>query len=204
MYDSAAVTYDEGAVLSASFSIQGAMRAREVSAMTRQSKIGLAIFGFALVAGLAVVRAQLMPPKQEQETERRVKEAEVPKAALETLKKHAGTHPIVEFSEEIEHGSRFYEGSWKADGGHVDVLVTETGDLVEIEEQVSAVPTAVMAAAERAAGKGAKMFFEKKTYIMYEIKYAKDGRRHEVLFSPDGRAHEHEDEQSGENEGDDD
>jgi hypothetical protein len=46
------------------------------------------------------------------------------------------------------------------------------------------------------------MFCEKKTLISYEIKFSKDGRRHEVLFAPDGRVLEKEIDE-GEEEGDD-
>ncbi len=149
---------------------------------------------------VAIVRA-FGPPK-EGESERRVKESEVPKAAMSTLKKHAGEHAITEFAEEIEHGCKYYEGSWKTTAGHVDVLVTEAGALVEIEEGVSAdsIPAAVAAAVEKSAGKGAKLRYEKKTMVMYEVKFEKDNRRHELVLSPDGREHEHEDEQAGKDE----
>ena len=71
------------------------------------------------------------------ETERKVTEAEVPKAALKALQKQARKAKITEFAEEIEHGSTFYEGSWKKKGGaEVDVLVTKDGALVEIEEKI--------------------------------------------------------------------
>ena len=128
--------------------------------------------------------------KREKETERRVTEAEVPKAALTALKKLAEGAEIVEFAEETEHGSTFYEGSWKvASGAKMDVLVTPTGDLVEIELGVAAddVPAAVLAAARKAAGKQAPLAFEKKTMLLYEVKFRKGDRRHELLLTPDGR-----------------
>ncbi len=149
---------------------------------------------------VAIVRA--FGPPEEGETERKVKESEVPKAAMAALKKHAGEHAITEFAEEIEHGCKYYEGSWTTASGHVDVLVTEAGALVEIEEGVSAdsIPAAVSAAVEKIAGKGAKLRYEKKTMVMYEVKFEKDKRRHELVLSPDGREHEHEDEQAGKDE----
>lgn len=154
--------------------------------------------------GVAMVRA--FGPPEQGESERTVKESEVPKAALATLKKHAGDNAITEFAEEIEHGCKYYEGSWKSASGHVDVLVTEAGALVEIEEGVSAdsIPAAVAAAVEKVAGKGAKLRYEKKTMVMYEVKFEKDKRRHELVLSPDGRQHEHEDEQAGKGEDGDD
>jgi len=139
---------------------------------------------------IAVASAQ---PKEE-EQERTVKESEVPPAALAALKKLAGGAAISQYEEEIEHGTKFYEGSWKGPGGRMEVLVTAAGDLVETEEavQADAVPKAVLDAAHKEAGKDAKMFFEKKTYVMYEVKFKKGEKRHEILLAPDGRQHEHE------------
>lgn len=162
-----------------------------------------AVVMFVMAIGISVfVCAQ--PKGDEGEQERQVKEAEVPAAALATLKKHAGNNTITEFAEEIEHGNKYFEGSWKSPAGHVDVLVTEAGALVEIEEAVSSdvIPKAVMDTVEKAAGKNAKMYFEKKTLVMYEVKYKKGDRRHELVLSPDGRKHEHEDEPSGKGEDD--
>jgi hypothetical protein len=124
------------------------------------------------------------------ETERQVTGAEVPKAALAALKKLAAGAQITEFAEEVEYGHTFYEGSWKApSGANMDVLVTPTGDLVEIEERIAAeeVPAAVLAAARKAAGKNTPLAFEKKTMLLYEVKFAKKDRRHELLLTPDGR-----------------
>ncbi|MBI5865327.1 MAG: PepSY-like domain-containing protein [Planctomycetes bacterium] len=124
------------------------------------------------------------------EQEREVKEAEVPPPALAALKKLAGEAKIAEFAEEIEHGGKFYEGSWKVAGGTgMDALVTATGALVELEEEVKAeqVPAAVFAAVKKAAGPDAKLFCEKKTMILYEVKFSKGEERHELLYTPDGR-----------------
>jgi len=141
------------------------------------------------------------------EVERKVTKAEVPAAALATLKKLARGAKITEFAEEIEFGHTFYEGSWKApSGAKMDVLVTKTGDLVEIEEQVGTdkVPAAVLKAARKAAGKGAQLAFEKKTMILYEVKFQKGDSRHELLLTPDGRRVEEEVEKGNPDDGDDD
>jgi hypothetical protein len=129
------------------------------------------------------------------EAERKVTKAQVPADALATLKRLAAGAEITEFAEEIEHGHTFYEGSWKArSGAKMDVLVTKTGDLVEIERQVGArqVPAAVRKAARKAAGRGPDLAFEKKTMILYEVKFQKGNSRHELLVTPDGRHVEHE------------
>ncbi|MBL8877824.1 MAG: hypothetical protein JNG88_01790 [Phycisphaerales bacterium] len=132
-------------------------------------------------------------PKPE-EQERPVKEGEVPAAALAALKKLAGDAKISEFSEEIEHGAKFYEGSWKTGGGNVDALVSVTGDLVELEEEIKSdrLPAAVLAAVSKLAGADCALFCEKKTMILYEVKFRKGEERHEILYTPDAREQEHE------------
>ena len=126
-------------------------------------------------------KSEQSPPAKATETERKVTEAEVPANALVTLKKMVAGAKIFEFAEEVEYGHTFYEGSWKAPSGvqgvQVDVLVTKTGDLVAIEEGLSAeeAPTAVLKAALKAAGSGAELTLERKTTILYEIKFEKTG-----------------------------
>ncbi len=71
------------------------------------------------------------------EQERKVKENEVPAAALATLKKLAGSATITEFAEEIEHGGKFYEGSWKAADGQVDALVSEVMSMAPLYDFVA-------------------------------------------------------------------
>jgi len=144
--------------------------------------------------------------KEPAEQERSVKEAEVPAAAVATLKTLAGKAAITEFAEEIEHGHKFYEGSWKGPDGNVDALVTEVGDLVEIEEVIPAgkVPAPARAEAEKEAGKEAKLMWEKKTVVMYEVHFKKDGKGREMILTPDGRRfHEEGDEKQDKDEDED-
>lgn len=155
--------------------------------MPRQSN-WVMLAGSLVVCGLTLsVGAQQSQPAGEQE--RKVKEAEVPAAALAALKKAAGGAPFTEFAEEIEHGHTFYEGTFKGTDGEVDALVTAEGDLVEIEESIAAekAPAAVRAPAEKAAGADAKLHFEKKTMILYEVHFRKDGKGREMILTPDGR-----------------
>lgn len=142
--------------------------------------------GAVLLGGLLAL-AKNKPVQGEQE--RQVKEAEVPVAALTALKKLAGSATITEFAEEIEHGHKFYEGSWKGPDGNVDGLVTETGDVVEIEEMIPAgrVPAAVRAALEKEVGKDATIKFEMKTVFVYEAHFKKDQKERETVLTPDGR-----------------
>ena len=132
--------------------------------------------------------------REDEEHERQVKQSEVPPPALAALKKSAGAARLEAFAEETEHGYTYYEGSWKSAQGNVDTLVTAAGDLMEIEESVSAdrVPKPVIEKVRREAGRDATMRFERKTVIRYEVKYRKGDRWHEVVLSADGREHEHE------------
>ena len=67
--------------------------------------------------------------------------------------------------------------------------MTESGDLVELEESVSAdqVPAAVRAEAGSGAPLGATLTFEKKTTVFYEVHFQAGGQELEQLFTPDGR-----------------
>jgi hypothetical protein len=154
--------------------------------MRRDRIVGLGLAGV-LVLGALVAG----------ESERRVKESEVPRPALEALKKVAGTATLREFSEEVEHGHKFYEGSWSGAQGNVDALVTDAGDLVEVEEIVPGdqAPAAVRSAAEHAAGKETRVTFEKKTLVLYEIHFRQGGHVHEMIFTPDGRRYHEEGEE---------
>ncbi len=165
--------------------------------MQKTSNRWLAVFGLIALGWLiGIVSAE---PKGE-ERERKVTEKEVPPAALAALKKLAGGADIQKFEEEFEHETPFYEASWKTTGGRMEALVTATGDLVETEEgvQADALPKAVLDAAHKMAGQDAKMRFEKKTSITYEIKFKKGDTRHEVLLTPAGHQAEHEEQQNDE------
>jgi len=137
--------------------------------------------------------AEAVKPTEEAEAaeaERKVTEADIPAAALAALKKLAAGAEITEFAEEVEYDHTFYEGSWKsASGTNMDVLVTPTGDLMEIEEQMSIdnVPAAALKVAQKAAGKETELASEKKTMILYEFRFQKGGSEQELILTPDGR-----------------
>ncbi|MGE0479297.1 MAG: hypothetical protein AB7Q17_02375 [Phycisphaerae bacterium] len=146
-----------------------------------------AALGAVALAGGVLLFAQANHKPQEQE--RSIAEKEVPAAALAALRKLAGDAKITEYAEEIEHGHTYYEGSWKGPDGHVDVLVTPAGDVVEIEEAFPAdrVPAGPRAAAAKEAGADAAMKWERKTLYLYEAHFKRDGRGREILFTADGR-----------------
>lgn len=152
----------------------------------------LALFGVLIVlAGGVWAFAQDKAVQPKQEYEKKVKESEVPPAALAALKKLAGGAALIEFAEEVEHGHKYYEGTWKGPHGKIDGLVTETGDVVEIEETmpIEQVPGAVREALQKEAGKDARITVERKTLYIYEGHFKKDGRGRELQFTAEGRAY---------------
>lgn len=121
--------------------------------------------------------------------ERKIKAADVPKAALEALKKLAAGAEITEFEMEVENGVTLYEGTWKGPRGEFEAEVTAQGDVVEMEEPISAevLPKVILEAVRKTAGSDAKLHAEKKTVIYYEVEFTKDGKRHEVCYTAAGR-----------------
>ena len=170
------------------------------------SKSRLVAVGFATVVVLTAGLLSLAKTDPTGEQERKVKETEVPKAALEAIKKLADKASITEFAEETGNGHKFYEGSWTGPSGRVDGLVTESGDLVEIEETVPAgsVPAAVRTELEKHVGKDAKVSYEKKTMVLYETHFKNDDKAREMVFTPDGRTFHEQGDKTGSREEDDD
>ncbi|MEK6674541.1 MAG: hypothetical protein AABZ47_02680 [Planctomycetota bacterium] len=168
----------------------------------KSSAAMLFVFGVFVTSGLWVWAEE---KKENLESERKVKENEVPAAAMAALKKLSGGAAFTEFAEEIEHGHKFYEGSWKGPDGNVDGLVTEGGDVVELEESIPAtkVPAAVRAMLEKEAGKDVAIQFEKKTLYLYEGHFKKDGKTREMILTADGREFHEDADKKGEKEGDD-
>ncbi len=122
------------------------------------------------------------------EHERVVKESEVPAGAVAAIKRMAGGAQIAKYEEEMENGETFYEGQWKGANGKMEVLVTAQGDVVEMEEVVTAdaVPAAVAATAKAAAGSN-ELQYEKVTEVHYKAKYKQGDQRHKLVVSPTGR-----------------
>ncbi|HVP09558.1 MAG TPA: hypothetical protein VMV94_00025 [Phycisphaerae bacterium] len=137
-----------------------------------------------LVIGL-IAAAQDKP--KEGDKEKKIQEGQVPPPALTLIKKLAGTAKIEEFEQSTKQGAKVYEAEWKTPDGKMEVVVSEAGDLLATEEVVPAdkVPAAVKAAAEKEAGKDAKVEYEKKTIIVYQAKITK-GKAEKVMLTPTG------------------
>lgn len=120
--------------------------------------------------------------------ERNLKENEVPPAALAALKKLSGGAAFIELEEETHHGRKVYEAEWNGPSGEMEAKVSEAGDVLELEEEMTAesVPAAVRAAAEKLGDKGAKIAYEKATYVLYEVEFRKNGRKYETHLDASG------------------
>lgn len=178
--------------------------------MSRRISFIAAATSLILVSGVLVLAQDKAGMK---ESERRLTEADVPPAALAALKKLAGGAPFTEIEEEMEHGSTHYEAEWNGPDGEVEATVTAEGDLVEFEEVVpdGKVSAAARAAAQKAAGEGAVLKWEKTTVVYYEVSFKKDGKSHELYITLDGRrlhddddGHDHEDHDDGDHDHDED
>lgn len=157
--------------------------------MTRSKQLAVTAAAVVAATSLAIVQAQ-NPPKPGGSHERRVKEADVPAAALSAIKKLSGATPLAEFEEETKNGQKIYEAEWRTAGGHMEAAVTEAGDLIEQEESVAgdAVPKAAVAAAQATAGDKTPLRWVKKTFVVYEVQFKKDNKHHEVLLNAAGQS----------------
>lgn len=140
------------------------------------------IFGVALVAcggGLALALDEHITLEQ------------VPEAARAALVKLAGGAKFSELEKETSNGVVVYEAEWKVNGVEHEAAVLADGTLIETEEEVAAdqAPAAVRAAAAKAFGANAKVSYERKTFVYYEIEGKADGKGKEILVSPTGVIH---------------
>jgi uncharacterized membrane protein YkoI len=132
---------------------------------------------------------------------------QIPAAAREALVKAAGDATITGVEREKKHGTVFYEGAWKVNGREKEAKVTADGLLVEIEEEVDAknVPSSVQAVAAKEFPAGAKVEYEKKTMVVYEVEAKVDGQEKELIVSPVGKIlmKKHEAKEDEDDDGDD-
>ncbi|MBN2559608.1 MAG: PepSY-like domain-containing protein [Phycisphaerae bacterium] len=130
----------------------------------------------------------------------------VPPKAREALLKCANGAKFTEIERETIRGVVFYEAEWMIDGREHEAKVTADGALVELEEAVDAkdVPASVREAAAKAFPKSAKLKFEKKMIVIYEVEAKVDGKEREILISPCGKVHGDHDDDGDDDEHEDD
>jgi uncharacterized membrane protein YkoI len=147
------------------------------------------VFGLASLGAFAL-GVSAKDEKERDEEEQEVSLQQVPPAARTALLKFAGGAKITEVEREKKHGVTFYEAEWQVDGREHEAKVTADGDLMELEVEVDAkdVPAVVRRAAEKTFPGGAKLEYERKTVILYEIECKVGGKEREVLLTPAGKA----------------
>ena len=102
------------------------------------------------------------------------------------------------FSEERENGQMYYEAEMTVDGHSKDLLVDNSGAIVEVEEQVAmdSLPAPVKEGLQTKAGKGKLVKVESITkhekLVAYEAQVVTGGKKSEVQVGPDGKPLDHE------------
>ena len=126
-----------------------------------------------------------------QDTEKRVKMNDLPEAVRKTVEEQSKGAKLRGLAKETEEGKTYYEAELRVGGHSKDVLIDETGAVIEIEEQValSSVPPAVKATIEKNAGKRKIKDVESITkngaIVGYEAHFA-TGAVREIKVAPNG------------------
>ncbi len=121
--------------------------------------------------------------------EEEVRLDQVPAKVRATLLKLAGDAKITEVERETHHGITTYEAEWEVNGLEIEVELTASGEVIEIEKELAAgdVPTAVKDVAAKKFPAGTKIEYERITMHVYEIEGMVGGKEKELVVSPSGR-----------------
>jgi hypothetical protein len=109
----------------------------------------------------------------------------IPKAAAAAIERAAAGAKI----ESIEREGDNYEATWHVDGLEREAEVTGTGELLELEEEVTSeqVPSTVRAMAIVKLPNAQSIKFIKLKSGNFEAEAMIDGREQDVTMTPDGR-----------------
>jgi len=147
---------------------------------------------------VTVVFLMMCAVAQAQDHEKKLKRSSLPPAVEKTVAEQSEGATIRGLSREQEKGQTFYEAEFLIDGHSRDVLMDETGAVVEIEEQVplESLPAAVKDGLETLAGKdkilGVESLTKKGKLVAYEAKVLSNGKKSELQVGPDGKPLDHE------------
>ena len=128
-----------------------------------------------------------------QEQEQRVEMKDLPPAVQKTAKEQSKGAKVRGYSKEIEDGKTLYEVEMIVSGHSKDILIDESGAVVEVEEEVSlaSLPPAVKSEIEKQAGKGKILKVESVnksgTLAFYEAHVKTAGKISEIKVGPDGK-----------------
>jgi len=135
---------------------------------------------------------------QAQDHEKKIKRSSLPPAVEKAVVDQSQGATIRGFSKEREKGQTFYEAELLINGHGKDVLMDETGAVVEIEEQVpfESLPAAVKDGLQTLAGKdkilGVESLTKKGKLVAYEARVLSNGKKSELQVSPEGKPLDHE------------
>jgi uncharacterized membrane protein YkoI len=125
--------------------------------------------------------------------EKSVKMKDLPAAVQQTVREQSKGAVIRGLAQETENGETNYEVELRVNGHNKDVLISPTGAVVEIEEQVmlSSLPSAAKTAIEQKAGGGKIVMVESltknNTVVSYEAHVRRAGKSREIKVSPEGQ-----------------
>ncbi len=133
-----------------------------------------------------------------QEQEKKIRRADLPPAVEKTVATESRGRTVKGFSEEKENGQTYYEAEMMVSGHSKDVLIDNTGAIVEVEEQVAfdSLPANVRRGLQSKAGSGKILKIESLTkhgkLVAYEVIVEANGKMKEIQVGPDGKALDHE------------
>ncbi len=155
---------------------------------------GLTVLSLFLVVGSVAAQER----EAGEENEKPIARAQLPAPVQRTVASVSQGATIKGFVEETEDGKTAYEVEMSINGHTRDVLISPTGEVLEVEEQVvlDSLPPAVKAGLLAAAGSGRITVVESLTkggkLVAYEAHVTTNGRRSEVQVGPDGKKLDHE------------
>jgi len=132
-------------------------------------------------------------PSLAQEIERPARMKDLPQAVQATVREQSRGAVVLGLTVETENGQTFYEASLKVKGRVRDVLIDASGNVVEVEEQVTlaSLPPAARAEIVRQAGKGRILMVESITknnaIVAYEAHVKTAGKISEIKVDPYGK-----------------
>ena len=130
--------------------------------------------------------------------EKKLQRTDLPPAVEKTVAAQSQGATIRGFSQEKEKGEILYEAELTVSGHSKDILISSSGEVVEIEEQTAldSLPAAVKQGLEAKAGKGAIVKVESITkhdkLVAYEAVVKTGTKKAEVQVGPEGKPLDHE------------
>lgn len=124
-------------------------------------------------------------------SETRVQMKDLPAPVQKTVQEQTKTAKLRGLSKEVENGKTFYEAETTVNGKSRDILMDQTGAIVEVEDAVTlaSIPEAAQKALQGRAGSGKILSVEsitKGSIVSYEAVIQKNGKKSEVAVSADG------------------